>query len=938
MKIYKIFLFLFFIIILTEGNIKANALNNDYITYEDILFDTEEYNTINNLVIDKLGSPVSNIDILYNMDLEEQYLLIYNNNNYLIYDRNNLTYTEYSKNNISPYYNINDNYIKVYSGPTYYYYSDGDQLFNINNDNVQNSQSTQTYNIITNSRNYNNISKISNAFYFENLYNNIGNNDNGSCTVVALCMLLSYYDTFINDNIIPEQYDKITYESFDDIYADLEDYVESPGIKEEFHQELINYSFANGFGFENSILPINYVEFLNSYYDEFIFSGNYYNSNIDVAIKNCIDNDNPIICTIKSECSTLLDEDHEVVAYAYDDDDIIVHTGWKNNNNLIVNSQFFKECFQINVDAEHVHSDNYWCDCSDEVEVICPCGHKNYIYDSSTDLSCADGSYYKEINLQSNSEIIIELESECNHKYRLDIDGNIPFEIKLTYMDYYDSEILKSENNRILSYIDFIKNNKIYITIKSKDNSSGFISFELISTDDYGAYTVVNDGIVYLQSISHYDHNNYYPLSLNYKVTNAPCFTKFYFSNGNYNYPDDYIKIKDSNNNLLLENEMFQESRYAKWNSESENMLVYFPENGNYTIEFLYNNVFIDNNSIYMQQLFSINDLDVESMIESNTVESLELSSVENIKRFSIETSISLRYKITNETFLSNNINNSYIAIYKRYTNGSYNLILEKYLDFNNQLIDEYLILDKGEYVVVNYSNHDESISINISLDISTRSVISSSMITDPGNGTPVGSQISIYENTLFESQKTYRGNTIIEGFTRLIYFDNAKVPSVSRLDYYWYCFDQYGFNKNNPSECEYALVTNYGTIIAKSINANNAKKVIVVAVYKNDITKIYYKEFQILPQSSSMQFITEQNIVVNAEEFFEIDLGNSVPYNMGSAFTWETSSNIIHLYGNLFDSENTSENIKYGTIIGTYKYNENVKVIINVTINPVSS
>ena len=101
MKIYKIFLFLFFIIILTEGNIKANALNNDYITYEDILFDTEEYNTINNLVIDKLGSPVSNIDILYNMDLEEQYLLIYNNNNYLIYDRNNLTYTEYSKNNIS---------------------------------------------------------------------------------------------------------------------------------------------------------------------------------------------------------------------------------------------------------------------------------------------------------------------------------------------------------------------------------------------------------------------------------------------------------------------------------------------------------------------------------------------------------------------------------------------------------------------------------------------------------------------------------------------------------------------------------------------------------------------------------------------------------------------------------------------------------------------
>ena len=43
--------------------------------------------------------------------------------------------------------------------------------------------------------------------YFDNLTINHGDNTIGSCGYVAIDMLLCYYDTYLNDNIVPEQYD-----------------------------------------------------------------------------------------------------------------------------------------------------------------------------------------------------------------------------------------------------------------------------------------------------------------------------------------------------------------------------------------------------------------------------------------------------------------------------------------------------------------------------------------------------------------------------------------------------------------------------------------------------------------------------------------------------------------------------------------------------------
>ena len=43
--------------------------------------------------------------------------------------------------------------------------------------------------------------------YYDNLTYNFGVNYKNSCGYIALGMLLSYYDTYLSDNIIPEQYD-----------------------------------------------------------------------------------------------------------------------------------------------------------------------------------------------------------------------------------------------------------------------------------------------------------------------------------------------------------------------------------------------------------------------------------------------------------------------------------------------------------------------------------------------------------------------------------------------------------------------------------------------------------------------------------------------------------------------------------------------------------
>lgn len=83
--------------------------------------------------------------------------------------------------------------------------------------------------------------------YFDNLTKNFGYNYKGSCGYIAIGMLLSYYDTFLNDEIIPETYDINSTGTSTDVIARRN----SPGVLRDFLSNSADYKDYN-YGFDLS--------------------------------------------------------------------------------------------------------------------------------------------------------------------------------------------------------------------------------------------------------------------------------------------------------------------------------------------------------------------------------------------------------------------------------------------------------------------------------------------------------------------------------------------------------------------------------------------------------------------------------------------------------------------------------------------------------------
>ena len=190
------------------------------------------------------------------------------NKSYVLYDNKNNIRIEYSM-VINDVWNVSpDSYdaLIFFQGHYYgrvlkasnmiYYYDDNTVLCKISEDLCTNIEPQKAQNVEINSFSLNeNIIKrndIDNDFYFKNLINNYGNNIKGSCCFVAMGMLFSYVNEFIDNRIIPNSFE-FNYDGNDYNYSKdhiLEksistDYnisnVESPGSNELFHQFLIDY-------------------------------------------------------------------------------------------------------------------------------------------------------------------------------------------------------------------------------------------------------------------------------------------------------------------------------------------------------------------------------------------------------------------------------------------------------------------------------------------------------------------------------------------------------------------------------------------------------------------------------------------------------------------------------------------------------------------------
>lgn len=106
------------------------------------------------------------------------------------------------------------------------------------------------------------------SYYFANLKDNFGNNTIGSCGYVATAMLLSYYDTYLNDNIVDDTFDVPCVLSS----LDLSDAHSSPGIRRE-NDSLIGGSLSSDSmisalssqDYWNQLIENNYLNYFHLY-------------------------------------------------------------------------------------------------------------------------------------------------------------------------------------------------------------------------------------------------------------------------------------------------------------------------------------------------------------------------------------------------------------------------------------------------------------------------------------------------------------------------------------------------------------------------------------------------------------------------------------------------------------------------------------------------
>lgn len=394
-------------------------------------------------------------------------------------------------------------------------------------------------------------------------------------------------------------------------------------------------------------------------------------------------------------------------------------------------------------------------------------------------------------------------------------------------------------------------------------------------------------------------------------------------STQNVMYPNGSISVKNSDYQLVEKLDISGFNSYAI-NSENSNYLYVFLEtNGSYYVEVNYNMTNITKlelNISAVNSTTSLNNFNYSESEEFVTSFINDSSSVEEIKQFTIKqaTQFNLNVLLNNEQ--SSGVR---IIIVKVNSIKSEELIETKV----NQLVYDdystYIDLIEGTYYI-GYFGLLSNNEIDISLTRNITAYGSSVLVPDPDYATNCGSQITLEESDIIWYNRSYRQNNITEGFTRFIYLDSSA-PSLSRLDYYWYSSDE-----------DVAIITDYGTVLALPINTSQ-ETVKVMAVYKNDMSKCYVKEF-VVKNDTSTYSSDPINIYIDMTietlKYTSIDLSSAnVPVNILQYYTWKSADNVtVDGWGRLFaniDADRTNV-----TIVGTYNYNPKVKIKVYVTVH----
>ena len=250
------------------------------------------------------------------------------------------------------------------------------------------------------------------TYYYKNLTTNYGRNVKGSCTYVAFAMLLSYYDTFWNDSIIPENYDMVSMLPANQLTTQNESpgiYTESSAIApigistEDYYQVIQQYSSAHfhlkliqmgkekfgqyKFSSSNSpcALTLNELqELINYYLYEYMqftslqISYTTATSNVRNFTIQKVKQGIPVLLRMGQSLGTL---GHAFVAYDYDEvnDELYGHFGViQPKEHIKISSSdydLYWDATVLNVNMPHSCSDNYKYSSNNNLPSVthCPC-------------------------------------------------------------------------------------------------------------------------------------------------------------------------------------------------------------------------------------------------------------------------------------------------------------------------------------------------------------------------------------------------------------------------------------------------------------------------------------------------------------------------------------------------------------------------------------
>ncbi len=388
---------------------------------------------------------------------------------------------------------------------------------------------------------------------------------------------------------------------------------------------------------------------------------------------------------------------------------------------------------------------------------------------------------------------------------------------------------------------------------------------------------------------------------------------------GTATYPQGSFRVLNDDGEVVKKCEM------SKFNDDAINKLdqnsftVFLPESGYYYIDVNYSeenlttlNFVVENIESYGSSinLFDYAENEEFQIAFANSVQSDDFFKAITLKQSS-------KYELDIETTCT-----ARIVVVKRDSSSAF-VGLKVY---KNQVITGNttitLNMDAGTYYIGYFDKSDNS-SLSINLIRKVSQYGGSVMVTDPDYITNCGSQITVVERDKALYDRSYRGTNILEGFTRLVYFDNTA-PSLSRLDYDWY-----------SSNDNIATVSAFGTVFAQNVSQNTTVK--IMAVYKYDMSKVFIKEFTILNDTDTYQsspIDINMTMTIKDGKHTSITFENKdVPIKYLQYYYWSSDNNKVTVdsWGRVYAYSTAIG--ETAVITGTYSYNSRVKIKITITI-----